>query len=50
VYRQEGPDGEALVGINPPILLDGRRPAEMGRAPRLGEHTDELCGAASQRG
>ena len=37
--------GDHALGA-PPFLLDGRRPAPRLPAPTLGEHTDEIAGAA----
>jgi len=38
VYRVDDGRGGSLTGIHPPLLVDGRRPREMVRAPALGEY------------
>lgn len=41
-YRTAHPTEGAVLGIQPPILLDGKRPSTMAPPPALGEHTDEV--------
>jgi crotonobetainyl-CoA:carnitine CoA-transferase CaiB-like acyl-CoA transferase len=45
VVRGSAENGEPLAGIASPIVLNGKRTTSLRRAPRLGEHTAEVCEA-----
>lgn len=43
-YRNQHPREGEIWGVNPPVFVDGQRPAPMHAPPLIGEHTEQILG------